>query len=97
MRRARPYRGENPGPGKDVHGELDHRPGIREHALKIADVYIPIKRRATLEQKRVDELAADAHDCIMVRFLSTYRIQGCGALIRARWQAPPWTASLSHH
>src|SRR6516164_2122399 len=32
--------------------------------------------------------AADAHDCIMVRSLSTYRIQGCGALIRARWQAP---------
>jgi hypothetical protein len=30
MRRACPYRGENPGPGKDVHGELDHRPGIRE-------------------------------------------------------------------
>jgi hypothetical protein len=24
MRRAYPYRGENPGPGKDVHGELDH-------------------------------------------------------------------------
>jgi len=24
------YRGENPGPGTDVHGELDHRPGIRE-------------------------------------------------------------------
>ena len=30
MRRACPYRGENPGPGKDVHRELDHRPGIRE-------------------------------------------------------------------
>jgi hypothetical protein len=30
MRRACPYRGENPRPGKDVHGELDHRPGIRE-------------------------------------------------------------------
>src|SRR6266700_29500 len=30
MRRARPYRGENPEPGKDVHGELDPRPGIRE-------------------------------------------------------------------
>jgi hypothetical protein len=30
MRRACPYRGENPGPGKDVHGELDPRPGIRE-------------------------------------------------------------------
>ena len=31
MRRARPYRGENPEPGKDVHGELDPWPGIREH------------------------------------------------------------------
>ena len=32
--------------------------------------------------------AADAHDCIMVRSLWTYRIQGCGAMTRARWQAP---------
>lgn len=32
MRRARPYRGENPEPGKDVHGELDPWPGIREQA-----------------------------------------------------------------
>ena len=30
MRRARPYRGENPVPGKDVRGELDPTPGIRE-------------------------------------------------------------------
>jgi hypothetical protein len=30
MRRARPYRGENNGPGKDVHGGLDPTPGIRE-------------------------------------------------------------------
>jgi len=28
--------------------------------------------------------AADAYDCIMVRSLWTYRIQGCGAMIRAR-------------
>jgi hypothetical protein len=28
MRRARPYRGENPAPGKDVHGQLDPTPGI---------------------------------------------------------------------
>ena len=28
--RARPYRGESPEPGKDVHGELELRPGIRE-------------------------------------------------------------------
>jgi hypothetical protein len=30
MRRAGPYRGENPGPGKYVEGELEPRPGIRE-------------------------------------------------------------------
>ena len=30
MRRVHPYRGENPEPGKDVHGELDPTPGIRE-------------------------------------------------------------------
>src|SRR5882724_2340928 len=33
--------------------------------------------------------AADAHDCIMVRSLRTYRIQGCGAMIRARWASSP--------
>src|SRR6516165_11219423 len=33
--------------------------------------------------------AADAHYCIMVRSLRTYRIQGCGAMIRARWQKLP--------
>jgi len=32
MQRARPYRGDEPGPGKDVHEELDHRSGIREQA-----------------------------------------------------------------
>src|SRR5262249_7876325 len=30
MRRARPYRGENPAPGKNVEGELDPTAGIRE-------------------------------------------------------------------
>jgi hypothetical protein len=38
MRRARPYRGENPGPGKDVHAELDPRPGIREQPHTKADL-----------------------------------------------------------
>jgi hypothetical protein len=33
--------------------------------------------------------AADAHDCIMVRSLSAYRIQVCGAMIRARMASPP--------
>jgi hypothetical protein len=38
IRRACPYRGENPGPGKDVHGEIDHMPGIREQPESKADV-----------------------------------------------------------
>lgn len=33
--------------------------------------------------------AADAHDCIMVRSLWTYRIQGCGAMIRAPLASSP--------
>src|SRR5207247_10283713 len=37
MRRACPYRGENPAPGKDVHGELDPTPGIRERPRPGAD------------------------------------------------------------
>jgi ParB-like chromosome segregation protein Spo0J len=31
---------------------------IRSFRRRLADVYVPIKRRATLEQKRVDEIAA---------------------------------------
>ena len=40
MRRARPYRGENPAPGKDVHGELDPTPGIRERPRPKADIKV---------------------------------------------------------
>ena len=38
MPRARPYRGENHGPGKDVQGELDLTPGIREQPGSISEV-----------------------------------------------------------
>ena len=31
---------------------------MKRETIPIANVYVPIKRRATLEQKRVDELAA---------------------------------------
>src|SRR3954452_9354595 len=41
MRRARPYRGENHGPGKDVQGELDLTPGIREQPGHQADIKKP--------------------------------------------------------
>jgi hypothetical protein len=44
MRRARPYRGENPAPGKDVDGELDPTPGIREQpGVKTGNVLIEQK------------------------------------------------------
>jgi sulfiredoxin len=35
---------------------------MKRETIAIADVYVPIKRRATLEQKRVDEIAASILD-----------------------------------
>ena len=35
---------------------------LKREIIPIADVYEPIKRRATLEQKRVDEIAASILD-----------------------------------
>jgi hypothetical protein len=40
MQKACPYCGENPGPGKDVHGELDHTPGIREQPTPNSDILL---------------------------------------------------------
>jgi sulfiredoxin len=35
---------------------------LKHETFTIADIYVPVKRRATLEQKRVDELAASMLD-----------------------------------
>jgi sulfiredoxin len=35
---------------------------LKRETFAIADIYVPIKRRATLEQKRVDEIAASMLD-----------------------------------
>jgi sulfiredoxin len=35
---------------------------MKRETITIADIYVPIKRRATLEQKRVDEIAASILD-----------------------------------
>jgi sulfiredoxin len=35
---------------------------MRRATLAIADIYVPVKRRATLDQKRVDEIAASILD-----------------------------------
>ena len=49
----------------------------------------PWLRCRNLEWARRPELRPDADDCIMVRVpRGTYRIQGCGAMNRALWQAP---------
>jgi hypothetical protein len=46
MQRASPYCGENPGPGKDVRGELDPTPGIREQPRKRPSSMIYVRRGA---------------------------------------------------
>jgi sulfiredoxin len=35
---------------------------MKRETIPIADIYVPTKRRATLEQKRVDEIAASILD-----------------------------------
>jgi len=35
---------------------------MRRETFAVADIYVPIKRRATLEQRRVDEIAASMLD-----------------------------------
>jgi hypothetical protein len=35
---------------------------MKRATLAIADIYVPVKRRATLDQKRVDEIAASILD-----------------------------------
>jgi sulfiredoxin len=35
---------------------------MKRENFVVADIYVPIKRRATLEQKRVDEIAASMLD-----------------------------------
>jgi sulfiredoxin len=32
---------------------------MKRETFAVADIYVPVKRRATLNQKRVDEIAAD--------------------------------------
>lgn len=51
--------------------------------------FFPLAEANAAIAAALKRIAADAHDCIMVRSLRTYRIQGCGAMIRARWQSSP--------
>jgi hypothetical protein len=49
---------------------------VKRETIAIAEIYVPIKRRATLEQKRVDEIAASILDWHQSR---RDRITGAGA------------------
>jgi sulfiredoxin len=61
---------------------------LKRETFAIADIYVPIKRRATLEQKRVDEIAASMLDKgqetpILVRFVlveGLHRLEAAKAL-----------------
>ncbi len=59
MRRAQPKRGENSGPGKDRHRELDPRPGIREQPGSETDLVANRDRCLLCLQKA--ELRSNAH------------------------------------
>jgi len=39
---------------------------MKRETIPIADVYVPIKRRATLEQNRVDEIAVSILDKVLL-------------------------------
>jgi hypothetical protein len=58
--------------------------GIEAYVIHPTGVAVSREHR----RAKTDRLDTELHDCIMVWSLWTYRIQGCGAMIRARWQAP---------
>jgi len=61
---------------------------------KQAMVFTPVSRMGPPPRS----FAADAYDCIMVSSVWSYRIQGCGAMIRAQSELPsdrhPTTTSV---
>src|SRR5215208_2257060 len=78
------------GPGRESFGA--HRRPRGELPWMIRGGGAPNKGLALEPLFRLDppprSFAADAHGCIMVWPLWTDRIQGCGAMTRARWRTP---------
>jgi hypothetical protein len=59
VQRAGPYCGENPGPDKDVEGELDLRPGIKNNQdpkRVISWIEIPPRLEFAVSQQPPDEV-----------------------------------------
>src|SRR5262249_11396918 len=69
MQRACPYCGENPGPGKDVYGELDPRPGIREQPRHNTDIGVRplshVNRRAHAQLQSITKMQIQTIDQMM--------------------------------
>jgi hypothetical protein len=60
---------------------------IKRETHAIADIYVPVKRRASLDQKRVDEIAANMLDkgqqaAVLVRAGSFVLVKGLQARSR---------------
>src|SRR5215831_16864874 len=72
MQRACPYRGENPVPGKDVRGELDPTPGIRERPRPISDMRCAFLLRCTPQTSAKSRLDGYAETTYMpIRLIPT--------------------------
>src|SRR5436190_21140955 len=79
MQRASPYCGENPGPGKDVRGELEPRPGIREQPGSLA----PDERSQQLRRMSASPPIAP----LMCRLLPSGRKADMGEPRESSWRA----------
>ena len=75
----------------DPHAATDHRPPCPCCGGRIRGGGTPYSNMAWMPTERMDpppELAADAHDCIMVRTQRSYRIQVCGTKMRPNGELP---------
>src|SRR5215211_7627237 len=103
MQRASPYCGENPEPGKDVHGELESGPGIREQPgskpvmLRTSKCFPVCPRLQTFSHNSfkchwcsLRQLFADAAIAASRGLACTACISGltCRHRVRIAWQAP---------
>ena len=88
MRRACPYCGENRGPGKDFHRELDPTPGIREQPRPLAGHRPVPQRKARPSIKRAKSSYRSAWQpcklsCALTRWIERSKPPP-GLLIRAK-------------
>ena len=89
MRRARPYRGENHGPGKDFHRELDPTPGIRERPGTITDLPAPRTKR-WLPRRKAEVVSAVRGGLLSLK-------EACGRYTLTVEEFLAWQYSIDRH